>query len=721
MKSSSFSIFSKVSQILRHGRLPLAASALMITMTIARAGSGETPAAPAEASEPSNWITFAMGGAFVSGDKAGMMSRTQTNGDFYGGISSLHYSKAINDSTTVTLDGHALPGLEDYEFNLNLTKNDVGYIKTGYKQFRTWYDGSGGFLQGAQMATPAWGDELSIDRGQFYVEAGLRMDKLPEITLSYKHDFRNGQTESLTWGEGIPSGINNTFKLAPALWDIDEKTDTFQLDIQHTLGNTDLGLGLVFEHSNYSETRTNTRGYVVTTPPATNANAYRDVVQTDDCSMDLFAGNIHSVTRFNDQIWLTAGFAYNSVNTDTGGSSRTVMSGTPLYSGSRAEFYGPTSGGGNVNQTIGNLNLMWNPIPDLTITPSLRYEHEETDASSTNPFYLPQTPNVITLASASSDSEMDDTTGALDIRYTGFSDLVLYAKGEWGRTNENLTWLDTTALNKTPRSRLDDNIETDSMEYTVGANYYPCHGLSFSLQGLYSERNQSFDPTGNSGTGTQKLGSQSMTAVMLEHDTQIEDVNLRMTWRPLSNLTLVTRYDFGQTQFYNRGTNWAPGLPGSSPSGANIYGLIESGSVNCNILSESVTWYPMDRFYVQGTASFVWAHTNTNFTGITDSSDNYFSGSLTAGYAIDDRTEITGSLTYYGGNNYQAAAASMGYGLNTQEYCASLGLTRKLTPNMIWSLRYAFITSNTDPTPDQSGGLNDFTAQMVSTGLQVRF
>ena len=30
MKSSSFSIFSKVSQILRHGRLPLAASALMI-------------------------------------------------------------------------------------------------------------------------------------------------------------------------------------------------------------------------------------------------------------------------------------------------------------------------------------------------------------------------------------------------------------------------------------------------------------------------------------------------------------------------------------------------------------------------------------------------------------------------------------------------------------------------------------------------------------------
>lgn len=693
---------------------------MMITLTIAQAGTSTAPAAPADSSEASNWITFAMGGAFVSGDKSGMMARTQTNGDFYGGISSLQYSKAINDSTTVTLDGHALPGLEDYEFNLNLTKNDVGYLKAGYKQFRTWYDGTGGFLQGVKDVTPAWGDELSIDRGEFYVEGGLRMDKLPEVTFSYKHDFRRGQTDSLSWGEGIP-GVNNVYKLAPALWDIDEKSDTFQLDVDHTIGNTDLGVGLVFEHYSYSDSRTNARGYVVTTPPATNSNAYRDIVETNDYSTNLFAGNIHSVTRFNDQIWLTAGFAYNSANTDTDGSTRSIMSGTPLYTGSRAEVYGPTSGGAHLSQIIGNLNLMWNPIPDLTITPSLRYEHEETDAASTNPFYLPQTPTVITLASADSDSGIDDTTGALDIRYTGFTDLVLYAKGQWGHTNENLTWRDTTAANLTPRSRLDDNIVTDSQQYSIGTNYYPMRGLSLSVQGLYSETDASYDPTGNAGTGTQKLGSQGMNLVMLEHDTQVEDVNLRVTWRPLSNLTLVTRYDFGQTQFYNRGTTWAPGLPGSSPSPANTYGLIESGKTLSSILSESVTWYPMERFYVQGTASFVWAHTDTNFTGVTHSDDNYFSGSLTAGYAIDDKTEITGSFTYYGANNYQAYVGSMGYGLNTQEYCASLVLKRQLTPNMIWSLSYAFMTSNTDPTPDQTGGYNDFTAQMVSTGLQIRF
>ena len=296
-------------------------------------------------------------------------------------------------------------------------------FKAGYKQFRTWYDGKGGFLDGAQYRFPAWGDELTLDRGEFSLEAGLRMEKMPEITLSYKHAFRNGQKDSLAWGEGVPSNnlpaSANQFKVAPALWDIDEQSDTFELGIEHTLGNTDLGLGLVFEHASYSNTRTNTRGYLTSSPPAKSSSAYREVSQTDNYSMDLFAGNIHSVTRFNDKLWLSAGFAYNSVNTDTDGSTRSISFNSPLYSGTRAEEYLGTSGGGQASQLIGNLNLMWNPMPDLTITPSLRYEHEERDALSTNPFYLPLTPGTISYASAKADSELDETIGALDIRYTG--------------------------------------------------------------------------------------------------------------------------------------------------------------------------------------------------------------------------------------------------------------------------------------------------------------
>jgi hypothetical protein len=739
MKALNFSKILGQSKAARSVRLVLAAPALVMTIGLAQAGtSASTTETPAEPAAASNWIGFTVGGAFVSGNDAGMQRRTQTNGDFYGGIDTFQFSQALSKSTTLTIDGHALPGLEDYEGNINVTKTDLGYIKAGYKQFRTWYDGSGGYLTGQQYSLPVGGDEMSVDRGEFSFEAGLRMENVPEVTFSYKHAFRNGNKDSLTWGEGIPSNIANVYKTAPASWGLDEKTDTFELDVEHTLGNTDLGLGLVYEHGSYTDTRVNTRGYVTTTPPAKSSNAFRTVSQTDDYTTDLFAGNVHSVTRFCDNLWLSVGLAYNSMDTDTEGGSRSFAyyPGGPLANSRGGDmFYTNMQGGGQVDQFIGNLNLMWVPVPDLTITPSLRYEHEDQSATNSVATYkILVKPIVYSVPSYSADTDMNDTVGALDIRYKGVPDWVFYAKGQWGREDEDVKWLNTSYADPVNRDSLYNDVQIDEQEYTVGANWYPCSGLNFSLQGLYAERNQSFAPTAyDNPAGT--VGLQGLVPLMAEHDTQIDDVNLRVTWRPLSNLSFVTRYDYSQTNYSNQGLNWS-GSAGTGVDSLNAsnrgyftFPQIDSGITTSNILSESVTWSPLARLYMQGTASWVSAETNSTFTGVTGSDNDYVTGCLTAGYAIDDKTDITGSLTYYGARNYSAyaapvpaAGAYMGYGLNTQEYGVSLTLTRMLTPNMVWNLRYAFMTSQTDGTlQDQSGGKNDFSAQMVSTGLQVRF
>jgi len=427
------------------------------------------------------------------------------------------------------------------------------------------------------------------------------------------------------------------------------------------------------------------------------------------------------VTRFNDNIWLSSGFAYDSIKSNTDGGSRSITSGTPAYTGSRAEAFTNMIGDGQVNEVIANLSLMWVALPDLTVTPSLRYEHQNQSASSAVAYYLPQTPATLNYDSQASDTQTDDTLGALDVRYTGINDWVLYAKGQWGQVNENIAWNDTTAANASPQAALYKDVQIDEQDYSLGANWYPTHGLSFAVQGLYSQRDEALDPFGNAGTGTQNFGSQGFNPVILEHDTQLYDFNLRMTWRPLSNLSLVTRYDFGQTEYENRGTTWVPTTVGSKPGSGDILAQVESGKMVSNTLSESVTWSPTNQFYVQATGSYVWAKTQAAFGAITDADNNYFTASLSAGYAIDDKTQLTGSFTYYGASNYNDFAGSMGYGLNTQEYGASLTLTRMINANVTWSLRYGFYTSNTQYAPDQTNGINDFTAQMVSTGLQVRF
>ena len=152
MKPIRFSKVLAQPKTLRSFRLALACPAIALTMSNAQAGTPTSAPADQTSPEAANWITFTIGGAIVNGDKAGEMRRAQNNGDFYGGIESLQYTKAIDDTTTLTLDGHVLPGLEDYDGNLTITRNNVGYVKMGYKQFRTWYDGTGGYLPGAPEA-----------------------------------------------------------------------------------------------------------------------------------------------------------------------------------------------------------------------------------------------------------------------------------------------------------------------------------------------------------------------------------------------------------------------------------------------------------------------------------------------------------------------------------------------------------------------------------------
>ena len=744
MKPASFSRILGQSRTPRSFRFALAAPALVFTITVAQAGTSPAAAPTEEPTEEvaSNWIAFTIGGAFVSGDEAGMMRRTRTNGDFYGGIDESHFSKELNDTTTLTLDGHALPGLEDYEFNMDLQKADLGYVKAGFKQFRTWYDASGGYLEGANMGASGvanqFDDERSIDRGEIYFETGLRMENLPEITFSYRHLYRDGDKDSTSWGDtqansawGGIAGSNPAFKMMPALWDIDETTDIFELDAEHTLGNTDLGMGLVYESYNLDNSRYTPRwGTKPNAPPPTASGALgiNETTLTEKTDADIFAGNIHSVTRFSDKAWLSFAASYSSMDTDIDGGSRSLgaywalpgqtIPGPSNGANAKRDYaYDQMTGGSSVNQFITNLNFMWVPVQDLTVTPSLRYEHEDIDTvSSFRAYNTNQTWQGLQELGAYTD--MDSTTGALDLRYNGISDIVIYAKGLWGQEDEDILRKDLIL----PSEFLATDVQIDEQEYVLGVNWYALSNLSFSVQGFHRDRDQSLDheegnqpKVGNSNPG----GANNFRPIMTEHDVTVDDFNLRVTWRPLGNLSLVTRYDYSHTEIENQGINW------SLPAAAIIYPTVESGDILSHILSQSVTWSPMERLYVQGTVSWISSETETpeQYTGSSDS--DYIAGNLSAGYAIDNRTDITASYSYYGACNYSNSEGftgvnTMGYGLNTEEHAFSVTLTRALTPNMIWNLRYGFITSNTDEV-DQSGGLNDFDAHMVSTGLQVRF
>ena len=144
---------------------------LALISHIARAGeTADAKSTPTTEEEPEykNWIELGIGGVITHGDRAQFEQEHRLPGDqVYGGIQDLHYEQTVGKDVELVVDGHALWDNHDYDVTVSLTKPKVGYIRGGYNEFRSWYDGNGGFLspQGNLVSTTIPGNAHRPGRG----------------------------------------------------------------------------------------------------------------------------------------------------------------------------------------------------------------------------------------------------------------------------------------------------------------------------------------------------------------------------------------------------------------------------------------------------------------------------------------------------------------------------------------------------------------------------
>lgn len=647
-----------------------------VSSIMTHAGTPEveaTTAAPTEAEPLENWATFTVGGYSVSGNDAAFQRRYGNNGDFYGGIESFHMEQAGDDGT-FTVDGHALFGLEDYEVTLGYTKDDLGFIRGGYREFRTWYDGSGGYLPGA-ATPPGWidpitfsDDELELDRGKVWLEAGLRMENIPSITFGYEHRWRDGQKDSTIWGREIgPKGVE------PAFYEIDETSDIFRLDAEHAIQTTDLALSLRYRMDKNDDARKT----VTEADPSA-----RDIWETD-----LFSSSLSSQTRLNERMMLSFGYLFTTLDTDIDGSIHDTV--TSLQ------------GGSQFSQHVGNASFWWNPIDDLVVVPSIRTEWQNINAMTTGPGLANSTSGV-------QDSGIDDfqATEEIEVRYSGLSNVLLYAKATAVQSDKDLV------IFEGGRNTRWSDIETDSGKYVIGANYYPLSGLSVSTQYYYKTLDQDF-------SNRYDVPTPGLDGQLLGHAVDTHNANIRVTWRALPCLTFVTRYDYQKVTIENEAFWDSAAVSPTSP--------IDSAEITRHILSESVTWNATERFYMQAGVNWVSSETDTPADSgvnnvsplfVPDWDNDYITASLNAGYAVAKNTDLILGYAYYSADNYlDNSSVAVPYGTVSDEHAVTLSMVQQINPNMVWNLRYGYFYGEDDAT----GGYNDYKAHMVSTGLQVRF
>jgi len=357
--------------------------------------------------------------AAISGDKAVFESRAKQPGNGGAGIEDLHIVKELSKTTTGTMDARALTGPDDYLGRYNLTKVGVGSVDFGFKRFRTFYDGVGGFFPTNNQWLPLNDQSLHIDRSKAWLEAKVALKDMPEFEVRYTNELRSGQKDSTIWGDSsqtglafnlAPNPVSPVRKFIPSYLQVNERHEALEASVKHTVGKTALKLTLLGDRTNNNDTRYVIRfpGEVIpwsiaslstTTPagqiaspqniakasaPATSWNNQVTIAENDamrTATNGLFAT---ADTIINDKLTLRFGANYEPVHTDIGG-GRPLVTSAPTATGVlpvATDNYAGLYGGTRVKDYAGNVALDFKASKTFFVKLALRAQSEFIRGSS---------------------------------------------------------------------------------------------------------------------------------------------------------------------------------------------------------------------------------------------------------------------------------------------------------------------------------------------------
>jgi hypothetical protein len=688
---------------------------------VAKSVSEFKPLAPGEYN---NWLNVGVGNYFVSGDKGQFQQRSQQRAGTFGGVEDFHYETSFEKKGLFTIDGRGIFDEHDYDVTLGLSYPDLGYVRGGFKQSRTYYDGSGGFFPPNGQWFNLYNDALSLDRGEAWIEAGLTIPNFPFITFRYSHEFRDGLKDSTIWGDTALTGGLGTRAIVPSFYDINEHRNILQLDAKHTIGNTEVGLGGTLDFLSQDDSLNIRRrpGETGTTVAGPGTSIDRVVTQQNGVDADSY--NVHGFTstRFNDKTLLTIGGSFTKLDTDISGSRIYGPDYDPVYDPNfvrrqeRDSGFLDLTGGAVWRQYVGNVSFMFTPCEHLDLVPSLRVEHANqsgvanfisTDVGPAPTFTSTQEP-----LENQQERNFTDVSEALELRYTGITNWVYYVRGEWLEGQGDLTEVQANLEVAPPAPTIERDTDSTRLtqKYVLGINWYASRKLNFALQYFHKERNNDYNHEVDSTSNATNSGNR-YPAFLVAQNFKTDDTNFRVTWRPWTLLSSVSRYDFQLSTIDTTGDN---------------LNEIQSGNMVSHIFSEALTLTPWNPVYLQLSGMYVWDQVDTPATvqpgaaaGLVSKSRNgYWNLNANVGVALDDRTDLQASYSYYESNDFMNnSAVSTPYGDESREHGVTVTLTRMLSPRVRLTLKYGFFDYN----DVASGGHNNYRAHLVYSGLQFRF
>jgi len=548
------------------------------------------------------------------------------------------------------------------------------------------------------------------------VETGLRTPELPDVTLRYAHETRNGRKGSLAWGVSEQTDGLGPRSIAPTYLDIDERRDSVAVDVEHRLRkNMTVGAGFRWESWRGDESRNMAQN------PG-EVGLERFLTNTQDVDADLINVRAYALNTLPKQRFqVTTSYSYTELDSDITGSrvfgERWGSSFDPLFANRQANDMGFTTlnGSSNLAEHIGTLNTLFLVSRDVRIRAAVRVRNQDIDADSEQESSSVASSGVLPFLTTSlaplrgdSDTGKLSVNESLELRYTGVRNTVLYTRADIEQRDGHIT---ESLLNSSSRElRLDRETDVDGIDqrYAAGANVYPLRRLVLSAKGYYEFRQTDYghrvDNTDNARTSPNRYSAYIDASDIKRYGGQtaatftVAGVRLRGSYDYMRS-TLDTRKDE---------------LPD-----------LETAEIRSHVFGGSASW-SAGATYVQGVGNYVLNETDTPADGLTGPSgevarivpNDYFSGQLIGGMVVDEATDLQALYTFYRADNYENNSRfSQPYGADLEEHGFSLGLRRKLSETLEGNVRYGFFTSN----DGETGGFDDYDGHLVYGSVRYSF
>lgn len=628
----------------------------------------------------------------VDGDDNKFREDWWRESDLQAGLERFILRRDLESGATVEVQGRILVPGEDYRLDLRIDKPQVGYVHAGYKEYRKYFDDTGGFFHSFSDSSYDLGKDLHLDIGKLFIEAGLTLPDRPKLVFGYEHRFKDGQKSLLEWGE-VDDGTYRR-KIYPSYKDIDEKLDVVRLEISHELAN--IRLKDQFRYEKYS---LDTKRHDQELNVEDDQSSMEEI--EDDYEHDAFFNTFQASTHLNDKVFLSMGYLFTSLDGDGDFSMNTVpgvferdkfWESETIDLDQEVHIFSANAILGPFHETTVYLGLQGEILDSEGHTEALLTEVEGDDLDDGGTIESPE-------AVISSDQDKWGMQETLGVRYAGLPRTTVYAEGRWTQQDIELTEreLEDAAL----ELERDTDTRVRRQRYSIGFNSSPLRRVTLAARYRYSYRSNDYDHDVDDSEN-------SYSAFILDQDFATDEVMAKVSFRPMPGLRTSLQYQFVTMDI-------------DTDEDTDPETSIKTSDYDAHIYTASVTAMPRSGLFLTGLVSYQDVElktVNLEDAPVANYEGDVLSLAVSAGLALDARTNLNLQYSYTLAENFEDFSdEGLPLGVENQRHAVVANLGRQLTDNLSLRLRYGFYSYD----DEASDGSDNYTAHLIGASCRLVF